>query len=245
MKPIKSEPLYKLVKESILSRIAEGEWAPGTFLPSEPSLAKEYDVSHGTLRRALDQLTREKRLTRYQGKGTAVAVLDEDEAHFQFFQVYNNDEKRSLPSSRNINISSGVGKRGATKAEAAALDIAAGDHVVRIERIRLLEGKAVFNEQITLSGNRFAKLKELPLDSLPNALYAFYQQNFSITVAGAKENLRAVPATEEDAERLGTPVGSPILSIERVCFDIKGTPIEFRRTKMATEDFYYHVDLKG
>lgn len=71
-------PLYEQVKKAILNRIIAGEWGPGSFLPSEIALAKEYGVSQGTLRKALNALTREKRLVRYQGKGTAVAVLDED-----------------------------------------------------------------------------------------------------------------------------------------------------------------------
>ena len=49
-------PLYQQVKESLLRRIAAGEWAPGSFLPSEPVLAEEYGVSHGTLRKALNDL---------------------------------------------------------------------------------------------------------------------------------------------------------------------------------------------
>ena len=78
-------PLYEQVKKAILNRIIAGEWGPGSFLPSEIALAKEYGVSQGTLRKALNALTREKRLVRYQGKGTAVAVLDEDSSLFPFF----------------------------------------------------------------------------------------------------------------------------------------------------------------
>ena len=80
-------PLYEQVKKAILNRIIAGEWGPGSFLPSEIALAKEYGVSQGTLRKALNALTREKRLVRYQGKGTAVAVLDEDSSLFPFFHI--------------------------------------------------------------------------------------------------------------------------------------------------------------
>ena len=49
-------PLYQQIKEVLLQRIVSGEWAPGTFIPSESALAKEYQVSVGTLRKALDSL---------------------------------------------------------------------------------------------------------------------------------------------------------------------------------------------
>ena len=81
-------PLYEQVKKAILDRIIAGEWGPGSFLPSEIALAKEYGVSQGTLRKALNALTREKRLVRYQGKGTAVAVLDEDSALFPLSLIH-------------------------------------------------------------------------------------------------------------------------------------------------------------
>ena len=86
-------PLYEQVKKAILNRIIAGEWGPGSFLPSEIALAKEYGVSQGTLRKALNALTREKRLVRYQGKGTAVAVLDEDSSLFPFFLLSDRNGK--------------------------------------------------------------------------------------------------------------------------------------------------------
>ena len=77
-KKITFTPLYLQVKEDILDRILKGEWSPGSFLPNEFVLAEQYDVSQGTLRKALNELTAEKHLVRYQGKGTAVAIVDED-----------------------------------------------------------------------------------------------------------------------------------------------------------------------
>lgn len=93
-------PLYEQVKKAILNRIIAGEWGPGSFLPSEIALAKEYGVSQGTLRKALNALTREKRLVRYQGKGTAVAVLDEDSSLFPFFLLSDRNGKRVYPLSQ-------------------------------------------------------------------------------------------------------------------------------------------------
>ena len=94
-------PLYEQVKKAILNRIIAGEWGPGSFLPSEIALAKEYGVSQGTLRKALNALTREKRLVRYQGKGTAVAVLDEDSSLFPFF-LQRQERKTRLPAFTNL-----------------------------------------------------------------------------------------------------------------------------------------------
>jgi len=64
-KKITFTPLYMQVKEDILDRILKGEWSPGSFLPNEFVLAAQYELSQGTLRKALNELTAEKHLVRY------------------------------------------------------------------------------------------------------------------------------------------------------------------------------------
>ena len=127
-------PLYEQVKKAILNRIIAGEWGPGSFLPSEIALAKEYGVSQGTLRKALNALTREKRLVRYQGKGTAVAVLDEDSSLFPFFLLSDRNGKRVYPLSQIY----GVRLATPSDAERAALELAPDAKVIHIDRVRML-----------------------------------------------------------------------------------------------------------
>lgn len=64
--------LYLKVKEEIERSINEGELQPGDRLPSEPELAKKYEVSRPTLREALKMLQREKILISRNGVGTYV-----------------------------------------------------------------------------------------------------------------------------------------------------------------------------
>lgn len=246
MRALKAIPLYQLVKESILTRIAEEEWPPGTFLPPENDLAKEYKVSHGTLRRALDELTRELRLTRYQGKGTAVSILDSDQALFKFFKIRREDGGRPLPTSKNISLTSGEGKQeGATAKEAKALGIEEEAPVSRIHRIRIIDSLPLFNEYITLPLSLFPGINKESVDSIPNTLYDYYQQKYKVTISSAKEWLSAVTATPDDVKRIVVEANSPVLRMERICYDIKGNPVEYRITHMVTEGYYYHSQLAG
>lgn len=61
------------LEQVLRSRIAKGEWTPGTRLPSERALAHEYGISHSTVKRALGFLHREGMLVGYRGKGHFVA----------------------------------------------------------------------------------------------------------------------------------------------------------------------------
>ncbi|OIQ50703.1 HTH-type transcriptional repressor YvoA [Pseudodesulfovibrio hydrargyri] len=246
MRALKSTPLYKQVKASILSRMAEGEWAPGTFLPCETDLAKEYQVSHGTLRRALDSLTREHKLTRYQGKGTAVALLDSDQALFKFFQIHREDGVCPLPTSMNIRVTRGSGERdGATAKEADALNMEVGDDVIRIRRIRIVDNLPLFNEYITVPHRLFQGLEDESLESIPNTLYDYFQRKYNVTISRARELVSAVEASAEDARRLSIEAGKPILRVERVAYDITDRPVEHRITHMLTQGYYYYAELGG
>jgi GntR family transcriptional regulator len=246
MRALKATPLYQLVKDSILTRIAEGEWAPGTFLPPETDLAKEYQVSHGTLRRALDELTREHRLTRYQGKGTAVAILDSDQALFKFFQIRREDGGRPLPTSKNIRLTAGAGAQdGATEREADAFGIEAGDPVVRLRRVRIIDHLPLFNEYITVPQALFPGLENESIDGIPNTLYDYYQQKYNVTIFSATERVSAIPASPDDSKRLSVEVDTPVLRLERISCDIKGKPVEYRVTHMLTQGYHYYSELGG
>ena len=144
-------PLYEQVKKAILNRIIAGEWGPGSSLPSEIALAKEYGVSQGTLRKAPNALTREKRLVRYQGKGTAVAVLDEDSSLFPFFLLSDRNGKRVYPLSQIY----GVRLATPSDAERAALELAPDAKVIHIDRVRMLNDFPVINERVALPTARF------------------------------------------------------------------------------------------
>ncbi|GAA3409389.1 GntR family transcriptional regulator [Paenibacillus hodogayensis] len=65
--------LYLKVKEQIEQSISSGELRPGDRLPSEPELARKFEVSRPTLREALKMLQREKVLISRNGVGTYVS----------------------------------------------------------------------------------------------------------------------------------------------------------------------------
>lgn len=73
--PNPSSPLYERVKDYVLERIAGGDWAPSTRVPSEHELVAGLGVSRMTVHRALRELTRAGVLTRVQGVGTFVAEM--------------------------------------------------------------------------------------------------------------------------------------------------------------------------
>lgn len=232
------QPLYKQIKELLLERIASGEWPPGTFIPSEASLAASYEVSVGTLRKALNELVADNVVIRRQGKGTAVATHDADRALFRFFNIVSHEGERSLPVSRVLYRT----RRAATVDERQALELAEGSELIHIRRVRELQGKAILLEDIVLDAVHFAALESQP-EVLPNTLYQLYQRHYGRTVAHADETLVAIQAGRDEVEQLGVAIGEPLIEIRRVARDYQDVPIERRISRLSTREYAYACTL--
>ena len=65
-------PIYLQLREIIRNKIEDGEYMPGTAIPSENSLAQTFGINRITIRNAVDALVHEGLLRRVQGKGVFV-----------------------------------------------------------------------------------------------------------------------------------------------------------------------------
>ncbi|MBC8531909.1 GntR family transcriptional regulator [Gehongia tenuis] len=69
-------PYYLRIIQNLVGKIGAGIYPLGTFLPSEAALAKEYQVSIHTIRRALAYLNRMHFVKTINGRGTRVISPD-------------------------------------------------------------------------------------------------------------------------------------------------------------------------
>jgi GntR family transcriptional regulator len=65
-------PLYRQLADLLTSRIRRGDYAPGSRLPSEPSLAEQFAIGRPTVRQATELLVRHGLAERRRGAGTFV-----------------------------------------------------------------------------------------------------------------------------------------------------------------------------
>lgn len=65
-------PKYLKIKNKIMKFIEDGKIQPGEKIPTEMELAKKYNASRHTVRKALNLLSQEGKLSREQGVGTFV-----------------------------------------------------------------------------------------------------------------------------------------------------------------------------
>lgn len=230
------QPLYAAVRDAVLERIGSGLLAPGDMLPSEFSLADEFHVSQGTVRKALDDLAQRNLVVRRQGKGTFVAAHTPERALFHFFHIVADDGTRELPTKSRV---LSCRRRRPDRNEADALKLSRTDRVVEIRRIREMDGKAAITETVSVPGQWFPDLDKRAIEEVPNELYQLYEERYGITVHRASEKLRAVAANADDAAALGIKPGSPLLEISRVAETLDGRPVELRVSRCLTDSRHY------
>ncbi|MCB1491153.1 MAG: GntR family transcriptional regulator [Rhodobiaceae bacterium] len=235
---IDANPLYRQVRAKIIERLTDGTWKPGQMLPSEPALGAEFGVSPGTVRKALDELTAENIVTRRQGRGTFAADIDDNRVLFHFFRLAGPDGVKRFPESE----VTAVARAPASPEERAALGLAANAHVVRIARIRRIDGTPVISETIAVPARSVPGLERL--DPVPNNLYALYAARYGRVIARADESLTAASADAPTAAALGVATGTPLLRIARTGYTADDRPAEFRISLCRTDGHSYEVELR-
>lgn len=71
--PALSIPIYQQLVDEIRAAIRQGELSAGDQLPTVQDLAQQLGIARGTIKRAYDELEREKLLEKVQGRGTFVS----------------------------------------------------------------------------------------------------------------------------------------------------------------------------
>lgn len=233
------QPLYAQVKAMITRRIATGEWKPGAMIPNEFQLAAEYNVSQGTVRKALIALEAERLIVRQQGRGTYVARQTRERALFHFFRLVDSADRRVEPWSQILSQKI----MPATSRIAKQLEVERGTPLHAIARVRSMNALPAIFEKIYTPARMMPDLALGVGTQMIDEMYVIYQERYGITIAHASERLTAVAATVEDARLLDIVEATPLLEIVRIARDVGKTAVELRISRCRTDSFRYTVEL--
>jgi len=227
--------VYLVLRE----RIQSGEYAAGDTLPGEQELARAFDVSRITAKRALNELADAGLAVRERGRGTRVADVPPSPT-----------VKTSVEGwLENISLM-GV----ATDVEvlefdyipalaevADALQVDRGATVQRTVRVRLLDGEPMSHlvtyvpEDIGRSFDR---------DDMGNFPLLTLMERHGVKVADARQSVSATLAEPEVARVLAIHAGSPLIDVRRVVRDVNDRPVEFIRVLYRPDKYQFEMNLK-
>lgn len=215
-----------------------GEWGPGDAIPSEAELAGRFNVSQGTVRKAIDEMAAEHLLVRRQGKGTFVATHNDPRSYYRFLRLVPDDGDETHSVSEPISCRSVA----AEPAVAEVLGLKAGDPVVEMERLLRFASEPVVLDQIYLVGELFPGLTLERLQA-NRSLYSLFESDYGVRMIRAEERLRAVAADAHSAALLGVEEGGALLLVERTTFTYGNKPVEWRRGLYCTRRHHYMNEL--
>jgi len=233
-------PLYIQVKKRITESLVNAEWSPGQSIPSETELARKYNVSQGTVRKAIDDLAADKILIRRQGKGTFVSTHNEENIQLRFLRLTEKSGKKEKLENKLISFE----KEKASNQIAKALGVNTSSTLISIKRLLTFNGSPLILDLIKIPSASFRGLNANKVIEKKGSMYRMYETDFGIQMLHADEKIKAVEANNESSSMLNVTKGSPLLSVERLSYTYDDKPIEWRLGLCVTLDHYYKTELE-
>jgi len=229
-----NRPLYLQVRDAIAQRIVSGEWKPSMAIPNETDLAREFGVSPGTMRKALDLAEAERLLTRRQGRGTFVNDQSSQEYAVRYSNVRSRDGKRIDGEVEVLSIYEAT----VSESEGMRLRLRARDRVHHIRRVWSDNGKPYLLEDVVLSARLFPEIRSHDDASQRLAVLA---QKFGVLLGRGDERITISSAEPDVASALHVASGTTVMRLDRVIYTLQGVPAEWRLGQCLTDDGRYYM----
>ena len=228
---------YGALAAAMRERIVAGEWPPGSAIPAEHTLAAEHGVALGTMRRALDLLAEQGLVERVHGRGTFVRQGLSGAPMLRFFRF--GEARGEAPHSRILSRD----VMAATAEAARVLGCGAGEHALRLKRLRTIGGQPVLYEEIWLPLPLFAPLVAGDAAAWGPLLYPLFAERCGVHVHRAVDTIGFGNLAATHARALHLPAGHPCARVQRQAFDLAGHCIEWRTTRGDANAFHYTVSI--
>lgn len=217
------QPLYLQVKNEMIRKLSSREWKIGEAIPSETALAKQFGVSIGTIRKAVDELQDQELLIRRHGSGTYVRTFRNFSYWNRFQKFQSKDGRLIVWRSKPITLETVP----APAEVAKLLNLEAAEPVLKLVRkMYSPEYRGVDISYLKL--DRFKNLEFKELDRIQGNLYRFYEENLGVFIADVQDALECRIVDEQLQEQTDLPIGEAVFYVTRVGRALNKDPLEVR-----------------
>lgn len=234
---ISQKQLHVQLREALLKKISSGEWRAGQLIPNELDLAHAYQISPGTVRKAMQWMEQARLVVRKQGRGTFVLDREGPDLTERYVRVRNSEGE--LPKADIVVQHTSVEQ--AAPEELHELELKSGAMVRRISRMYSIEGAPFAWSKASMSAALFnlADVDVKKLITLPRIA-----SNCCVILGEGEERVRPVAADKAVASVLRCREGTFVLASETLILTYDGVPAEWRRSfRVLPDGFYYSVPI--
>lgn len=231
-------PLYHQLADILMQAIRAGDYPPGTRIPSEPQLAKAYNIGRPTVRQAIDLLVRQRLVSRRRGSGTYVRLPEQE-----------------------IDLFSLAGTSSAFHKKGIAVDVALLQPVCRLEisddarnpfaggaafflsRLNRVDGESLLLEEIYLHPLLFKGIESLDLAG--RSLSEVAQTRFYLRPVGGRQTFRVSYLDARRAAVMNVSADTPVLEVHRFLNFEQADNAVFAVLYCKTEPFVFSQQIGG
>lgn len=234
----RSIPLYYQLENILREKIRLGEYAEGDPFPTEEQLVREYGVSRITVRQALSALEKDGLITRRRGKGSFVSEAKGRLEPMKLTGWVEDIIDMGIKTHTKI---INFGFASPPKPVAERLRLGSDEKVLRIERVRLVQGAPISYTLSYIPPDLGAKIniKDLTIHPILNLL----EKKCKLKITRGTQIIEATVADSRVASLLDVMTGAPLLKIERTVFDSSDRPVEYISILYRSDRYHYSVDL--
>jgi len=226
-------PKYQQLARAIERAIERGALPQHDALPAEREIASDMGISRITVRKAIDGLVHDGKLSRRQGAGTF--VTGRVEKPFSRLSSFTEDMagRGLMATSAWVEKKTGV----ITPEESLNFGLGPSTPVYRLTRIRFADGKPMALETTIIPSSALPSI-----ETIEGSLYVALNESGHRPVR-ALQRLRAVSFNAYQAKLLGAKEGDPGLFVERRGFLENGNTVEITQSYYRGDAYDFVAEL--
>ena len=212
----------RTIRQYLLQAMQTGEYSHGSRLPRESVLAEKLGIRRTQLRDILASLEREGFITRRHGVGTLINRYVFNVPTRMDIEVEFSDMIRQSGRQPRVDYVH-VMEDTASEKIAAQLHLASGDPIVRVSRLVSADSiPAIYCEDVV---NRRLVRQGATAQDYKLPIFHFLEEFCHVIPYLDLTDVRPAAADERLSAIFQVPVGTPLLNMDEVDYDIDGNPV--------------------
>ena len=222
-------PLYAQLYGILRGQVLGGELAPGDLIPAESVLVATYGVSRITVRAALDQLVQDGLIDRQRGRGSFVKAPAAIESRACMVSFTDQMLRAGREPGTRI---AGLERGRAAELGLEASPFAPDDLLVRVDRVRLVDGVPAAVMRGFLPDRRVPGLSTASFAErgAEQSLLFVLERRYGLPLDQGEETVAPGTIAEPFASLLGVAPGSAVLEKTCVVRDVAGVATLYERS---------------